>query len=1219
MIVGRDDENFERRIGRYRLIRQIGEGGMGTVWRALQEHPVKRFVALKLVRKDIGMDALARFEAERQAIAMMDHPNIAKILDADSTEDGSPYFVMELVKGIPLDQFCNNHKMGIEDRLRLMLPVCRAVQHAHQKSILHRDLKHSNILVGENDGEPAPKVIDFGLAKALGSQKSLTEKTLLTEVGRVVGTIYYMSPEQADSDGMDVDTRSDIYSLGVVLYKLLTGMTPIQAEGEGHSFIAALKIIQEKDPVAPSVVVLKNEACGDWINESTSLGRERHSDLLKGDLDSIVLKALDKDRRSRYETASGLALDIERYLRQEPVLAQPRSSVYTIRKFVQRNKGLVASLATIAALLIAGIVATSLSLMFALSETERANDSAEFARLETERARTTEKIRSVQLKAQLNKSAWSNYQRDNVKMAWQSLQQAQKINPKNPDWLSRYLANEMNTCKPENMLRGAHAHYVLTVDASSQGDYILSGGADDAVYLWDAHTNEQIYRRIFDDIVICVRFSSDQKQFAVADRANVISVFETATGDLVRKFGPLKQDVSSLCLHPNLPILVYGFYGNDSYRDKRSRGYKFEKNQPADLVFVNVESGETLQTIESHPDEISSLAFDDTGKRLVSSCEDGIIRIFEPESKPNDSDSGIRYALKRKINAHPGGICKMDLSLDGAVIASCGKDKVASIWDAETGDRIMNFAGHDREVLGVAISPAGDLVATGAGDDTAIIWNRKGEQVATWRGHGGPINEISFTADGKQIVTASDDQTLRRWSIHPSETTVRYRFKNPHEIWRVDFSPDKETIAVASEEGAVFLIGSRTGKLKKILPHGEPVLSLVWLSDGRLITAGDKLGLRVWDRLDRTGDGFSPKRIIELPETMTWDTSVSPNEDRIVIANRDKTARVFDAKTFEELGVLRGHNDGLASARFSPDGKLIVTACDDGSIGLWDANNYKNLCFLNEQNKHNVWRTVFSPTDSNLMASSASNGEILLWDLKARQPLPITFTGHKDVVAGLTFTPDGRSLVSASDDATIRFWDVETGVEQFMFHNQMAEYAIHTSFSRDGQTLVTSCDGTLDIRHASKVFASPYSAGDAIVDTIEAEERIADEDASDEELEKIATLAAKITGTYPSWDAYEVLGIVQFRLGRFAQAVDSLEEAIRLEKIIHDSPETRVPFSEGYLALALAENGELARAREMKVVLNLFVEKYCADNAEALQLQSRVNAAIPDESPDFHD
>ena len=446
-----------RKIGRYRLMHPIGEGGMGVVWRAVQEHPVKRDVALKLVRRDVGKDALGRFDAERQAIAMMEHPNIARILDADTTEDGAPYFVMELVKGIPLDQYCNNRKLGIEDRLQLMLPVCRAVQHAHQKAIIHRDLKHSNILVAENDDQPIPKVIDFGLAKALGSQKILTDKTLFTEHGMVVGTLYYMSPEQANSAETDIDTRSDIFSLGVVLYKLLTGRTPIQVEAKDVSVIGAIKLIQDKDPVVPSVAVQCNATCSKWVAENTPLTAQQFADQLKGDLDSIILKALEKDRRSRYETASGLALDIERYLNDEPVLAQPRNTAYTIKKFVKRNQG-------------SGDFRGD-DYGFAGCR-DRGNDPGVDVRTlckgtapstaET-RAVDAEQLTSTRLRAQLHKSAASDWENNNVQSAWQTLRQ---IESSSRGWVSRYLANKMFTSKPGDMLSG-HAHYVLSVDVSA--------------------------------------------------------------------------------------------------------------------------------------------------------------------------------------------------------------------------------------------------------------------------------------------------------------------------------------------------------------------------------------------------------------------------------------------------------------------------------------------------------------------------------------------------------------------------------------------------------------------------------------------------------------------------------------------------------------------------------------------------------------------------------
>jgi len=299
-----------RQIGRYRLLQQIGLGGMGEVWLADQTEPVKRRVALKLIK--VGIDsrnAVARFEAERQAIAMMDHVNIAKILDAGTSESGQPYFVMELVNGVPLNQYCDRNRLSIRKRLELMIPVCRAVQHAHQKGIIHRDLKHSNVLVSEYDGQPVPKVIDFGLAKALGHHDTLTEKTMFTEFGSIVGTLNYMSPEQAENSSEDVDTRSDVYSLGIMLYKLLIGKTPLELEvNPDATLLTKLRELHDKDPVRPSQRVLKNEDLQDTVSELRNTSTQEIQADLTGELDWIVLKAIAKNRNERYQTANGLAL-----------------------------------------------------------------------------------------------------------------------------------------------------------------------------------------------------------------------------------------------------------------------------------------------------------------------------------------------------------------------------------------------------------------------------------------------------------------------------------------------------------------------------------------------------------------------------------------------------------------------------------------------------------------------------------------------------------------------------------------------------------------------------------------------------------------------------------------------------------------------------------------------------------------------------------------------
>lgn len=339
-------------IGRYKLLDKIGEGGFGVVFMAEQVETVQRKVALKIIKA--GMDTkevIARFEAERQAIALMDHPNIARALDAGATEAGRPYFVMELVRGIPITDYCDQNQLPTRDRLQLFVKVCKAVQHAHQKGIIHRDLKPSNVLVTEHDGEPVPKVIDFGVAKALGQK--LTTKTLFTAFNHMIGTPAYMSPEQAALSGMDVDTRADIYSLGVLLYELLTGVTPFDAETFRQEAMDEIRrMIRETEPPKPStrlqtLGVQLTEVAKRRQTEPAALGR-----LLRGDLDWIVMKTLEKDRMRRYETANGLATDVARHLANEPVTARAPSTIYRFQKLVRRHKLAFAAGTSIVALLL---------------------------------------------------------------------------------------------------------------------------------------------------------------------------------------------------------------------------------------------------------------------------------------------------------------------------------------------------------------------------------------------------------------------------------------------------------------------------------------------------------------------------------------------------------------------------------------------------------------------------------------------------------------------------------------------------------------------------------------------------------------------------------------------------------------------------------------------------------------------------------------------------
>lgn len=373
----RDRELPGEEIWPYKPLSRLGEGGMGVVYLADQEHPVRRQVALKLIRP--GADSrqvVARFEAERAALALMDHPNIAKVFDAGVTPSGRSYFVMELVRGVPITRYCDEHRLTLRDRLRLFVQVCLGVQHAHQKGIIHRDLKPSNVLVTVYDGKPVPKIIDFGLAKP--TQRENPEETLLTQIGAIVGTPDYMSPEQADASRCDIDTRSDIYSLGVLLYELLTGTTPLQGKGaDGRRLLEVLERLRDEEPTRPSARLGTSPELT-VVAAARNVEPARLVGLVRGDLDWIVLKCLEKDRTRRYETSDGLAKDVERYLRYEPVEASPPSQSYRLRKFARRHRAALATAAAFVLLLLGGVaVSTWLAV--------RANDAEQKAVTERDR------------------------------------------------------------------------------------------------------------------------------------------------------------------------------------------------------------------------------------------------------------------------------------------------------------------------------------------------------------------------------------------------------------------------------------------------------------------------------------------------------------------------------------------------------------------------------------------------------------------------------------------------------------------------------------------------------------------------------------------------------------------------------------------------------------------------------------------------------------------
>jgi eukaryotic-like serine/threonine-protein kinase len=651
------------RIGRYKLLEQIGEGGCGVVYMAEQEEPVRRRVALKVIK--LGMDTrqvVARFEAERQVLALMDHPNIAKVLDGGATPTGRPYFVMELVRGVRITEFCEEARLSTGARLRLFVQVCQAIQHAHQKGIIHRDLKPSNILVTVNDGTPVPKVIDFGIAKATGQR--LTDKTLFTHFHSFIGTPAYTSPEQAEMSSVDIDTRSDIYSLGVLLYELLTGRTPFDSEQLLSAGLDEMRrIIRNEEPLKPStrltqeaerarvgkiphpatqeraegasVDPTRGQTVAPASGSSSRLPptKELISDV-RGDLDWIVMKCLEKDRSRRYETANGIAADIQRHLNNEPITARPPSGMYLLQKLAQRNRGALIAAATILVLLIAAVFTLAVSNARIRQERNQKDRALEAARGSQDRAREQLFV-SLQSQAQARRNSRKPGQRleslaalaeaarirptpelrDNA-MAAMALPDIE-MGPLCPIWFSnlksitydsryqRYAHldpdgvisirtipddREVQRLESAPSTRTGSAGGQLTF--SPDGRFIARRAESGKLEVWQWESGESVLKSVPEKCSGARAFSPDNRRFAIAHE-HWISCFDLSTGEVIERW-PVRDRPYSIEFHPDSRRVAVGYFESNTVSIYQADDGK----QVADLPI----GASRMTTVAWHPD-----------------------------------------------------------------------------------------------------------------------------------------------------------------------------------------------------------------------------------------------------------------------------------------------------------------------------------------------------------------------------------------------------------------------------------------------------------------------------------------------------------------------------------------------------------------------------------------------------------------------------------------
>jgi len=844
-------------VGRYKLLEEIGEGGMGVVYMAEQLEPVRRKVAFKIIKP--GMDTravIARFEAERQALALMEHPNIAHVFDAGATDSGRPYFVMELVYGIPLTEYCDQNQLTTRERLELFVQVCQAVEHAHQKGIIHRDLKPAHVMVTLYDSVPVPKIIDFGIAKAIKGQ--LTEKTLFTSHGQMIGTPLYMSPEQAELSGLDVDTRSDIYSLGVVLYELLSGSTPFDSKRVRESgYHEIRRMIREEEPPRPSsrISTLGARRKGDSppVEKGTvpfsaaTVAANRKTDpvklsqVLRRDLDWIVMKALQKDRTRRYQTASDFARDIQRYLSDNPIEARPPTLADRAAKWARRHRPMVWSTAV---LLVLSLIGSLLSTLLIAREQQRtahayqekneqleATERAEELAKQQERlAKEQERLAKEQYKLAEAQKEEAIKQRD---IAEQSLYLA-RLRLCQHDWEQGQIGrlhDSLDSLVPkpgERDLRSWEWYYYLSlchrdvltfrghrpgvsrVAWRPDGRLLASSDTDGAVKIWDPTTGKEICslesRRPYLD---AIAWSPDGQRLAFeTGNAGTVKIWDAATGRELRELSGHSDPVLWMAFSPDGRRLA------TASRDKTAKIW-------------DAESARTLFTLADHPCSVERLAWSPDGKHLVSGHFDGALVLW---------DATTGKEVRTFANQH-GRIHSVGWSPDGSRVAAGTFGRVL-IWDTATWKQDRELPTRHRDAVSIAWSPDSAKLAIAYAESTVEIWDaNKYAMVCTHRGHTAEVPCVAWSPDGSRLASASWDQTVKIWgaSVDPDARTLS---GHTAAVTSVAWSPKAPYLASASSDHSVKIWDGQTGKNLLTIQHPDAVFAVVWSPDGKWLASG---------------------------------------------------------------------------------------------------------------------------------------------------------------------------------------------------------------------------------------------------------------------------------------------------------------------------------------------------------------------------------------------
>lgn len=993
-------------VGRYRIIRRLGEGGMGVVYEAEQDHP-RRKVALKLIRSGLaGRETIRRFEREAQILGQLQHSCIAQVYDAGlagvesaaGNHDGQPFLAMELVPGESLARYVQRRDLGLRQKLNLAAFVCDAVQYAHQRGIVHRDLKPANILVLEADVESGtssagdvsttsiathgpggpvllPKILDFGVARLVGQDSHLATTT--TEVGQVLGTLSYMSPEQVTGDSRLVDTRSDIYSLGVILFELLTGKLPLEIPS--HSIVAAGQVIQRDEPRLLSSLDAR----------------------LRGDVSTIVSKSLEKDVSRRYQSAGELAADIRRYLRDEPILARPPTAIYLLRKFARRHRPLVIGVCVALFAVLLGLVGMS---WFAI---------------ETTRARQFAEARAEELRSELYASR---------------IQQAQRIvETDSPDSTRTLLAD----CDPA--LRGwewerlewlsdrsrasfkAHDASGTNVQYSPDGTLLMSSGQDGAVRLWDAESLALVREFRFPKTRCWAQFSTDGRFIAAASHDGKVALLDVPTLAVRWERSFDQPRIESVAVDVSGQLLAVGWWERGVATEVwsiKDDALKFTLRQPA----------ERGRTIRFSRDGTRLLVASLDGQVCVSSTDDGRLILNERGAK------SVGY------NAI--------FSPDESQIASIGDDARLTIRDALSGALITGFDTRKGLSQALAFHPDGKSIAVGSIDRVVTLFDlNDGARIDSLRGHESEVNSVDFHPNGKSVVSCDAAGIVKIWSLD----VIRSVHSETSRITAACPSTDGKSVYFGGDNYGVARMRLDSGEVNKSggpMQHVEHLTASpdgqyvgVWASDGN------------WDApvgmnavLDR-----NMRVLHSWPANFPWRPEFSPDSRAVLTRDDSGVVAVRSTESGAVLRTLANNDDEILCAAFASADDRIVTGHRSGKLGVWKTATGEWV-FGFTAHSAPLEQITSSRADNHVV--TWANGEALrIWDWRRGQlKASIPNVGSVECLA---IIPDGSRLATGSTDGTVRLWDLSTGRELLLVgrHRQRVS---SVSFSADGRHLTSS-------------------------------------------------------------------------------------------------------------------------------------------------------------------